>query len=158
MRLNGHALLAGQPVDAGQTAVKAVEGGVDDLHRAATRLQDRLHALLGLPAPRPLPTSFTLGIDEPEVMARQAADLVGRSVIKLKLGAADGRDADRVAAVRAARPDATLYVDANAGWSPEAAVGHIEALAALGVALIEQPVAKHDTEGVGRNPEHLVAC
>ena len=64
-------------------------------------------------------------------MAQQAADLAGRTVIKLKLGAADGRDADRVAAVRAARPDATLYVDANAGWSPEAAVGHIEALAAL---------------------------
>ena len=46
-----------------------------------------LHALLGLPAPRPLPTSFTLGIDEPEVMAHQAAELIGRSVIKLKLGA-----------------------------------------------------------------------
>jgi L-alanine-DL-glutamate epimerase-like enolase superfamily enzyme len=114
-----------------------------------------LHALLDLPAPRPLPTSFTLGIDEPEVMAQQAAELSGRSVIKLKLGAADGRDADRVAAVRAARPDATLYVDANAGWSPEAAVGHIEALAALGVALIEQPVAKHDIEGMGFVQRHV---
>jgi L-alanine-DL-glutamate epimerase-like enolase superfamily enzyme len=123
--------------------------------RLGRRAGQPLHALLGLPAPRPLPTSFTLGIDEPEIMAQQAAALAGRAVIKLKLGAADDRDAARVAAVRAARPDATLYVDANAGWSPEVAIRRIEEMAAYGVALIEQPVAKADIAGMGEVQRHV---
>ena len=114
-----------------------------------------LHALLGLPAPAPLPTSFTLGIGEPEVMAQQAAGLAGCSVIKLKLGGADGRDAERMAAVRAARPDVTLYVDANAGWKPIEAIHWIEAAMAHGVALIEQPVAKEDILGMGYVQRHV---
>ncbi|WP_374686829.1 dipeptide epimerase [Promineifilum sp.] len=121
------------------------------LHDRLGRLSGRpLHALLGLPTPRPLLTSFTLAIDEPAEMARQAAELAGRAVIKLKLGGSDGRDMERVAAVRAARPDATLYVDANAGWLPDDAIRHIETLLSHGVALVEQPVAKGDYAGMGR--------
>ena len=121
------------------------------LHDRLGRLHDKpLHALLGLPAPQPLPTSFTLAIDEPDAMGRSAAALTGCSVIKLKLGGADGRDVERVAAVRAARPDATLYVDANAGWTADEAIREIERMVALGVTLVEQPVAKGDYEGMGR--------
>ncbi len=119
----------------------------DRLGRRAGR---PLHALLGLPAPRPLPTSFTLGIDEPETMARQAAELTGSTVIKLKLGGADGGDVARVAAVRAARPDATLYVDANAAWTADEAIAQIDRMLAHGVSLVEQPTAKGDFAGMGR--------
>jgi L-alanine-DL-glutamate epimerase-like enolase superfamily enzyme len=125
------------------------------LHDRLGRLNGQpLHALLGLPAPRPLPTSFTLAIDEPEAMAAAAAGLAGCAVIKLKLGGADGRDAARVAAVRAARPDVTLYVDANAGWSADEAVRMVDRMAAYGVALIEQPVAKADFVGMGQAQKH----
>ncbi|MCL4804427.1 MAG: dipeptide epimerase [Anaerolineae bacterium] len=121
------------------------------LHDRIGRLTGRpLHDLLGLPAPRPLPTSFTLAIDEPETMGHSAAVLTGCTVIKLKLGGGDGRDMERVAAVRAARPDVTLYVDANAGWTPDEAIAEIDRMVALGVALVEQPVAKNDYEGMGR--------
>ncbi len=121
------------------------------LHDRLGRLSGQpLHALLGLPAPQPLPTSFTLAIDEPEAMGVSAAALTGCSVIKLKLGGADGRDVARVAAVRAARPDVTLYVDANAGWTADEAITEIDRMLAYGVALVEQPVAKHDHEGMGR--------
>jgi L-alanine-DL-glutamate epimerase-like enolase superfamily enzyme len=118
--------------------------------RLGRRRGQPLHDLLGLPAPRPLPTSFTLGIDEPEAMAESAAALTGYSVIKLKLGGADGRDVERVAAVRAARPDVALYVDANAGWPVDDAIRQIGRLGEYGVALVEQPVAKGDYEGLGR--------
>jgi L-alanine-DL-glutamate epimerase-like enolase superfamily enzyme len=125
------------------------------LHDRLGRLHGQpLYALLDLPAPRPLPTSFTLAIDEPEAMAEGAATLSGCSVIKLKLGGDDGRDLARVAAVRAARPDVTLYVDANAGWSPDEAVRLIDRMAAHGVALVEQPVAKADYAGMGRVQKH----
>jgi L-alanine-DL-glutamate epimerase-like enolase superfamily enzyme len=125
------------------------------LHDRLGRLRGQpLHALLGLPAPRPLPTSFTLAIDEPEVMAAGAAGLTGCSVIKLKLGGADGRDVARVAAVRAARPDVTLYVDANAGWSADEAIEAIDQMLAYGVALVEQPVAKEAYADLGRVQAH----
>lgn len=116
--------------------------------RIGRREGQPLHALLNLPTPRPLLTSFTLGIDEPEVMARQAAELTNYSVLKLKLGT--DNDEPRVAAVRQARPDATLYVDANAGWSPEQAIRTIDRLLSYDVALVEQPVPKHDIEVMGR--------
>lgn len=117
----------------------------DRLGRRAGR---PLHDLLALPTPRPLLTSFTLSIDEPEVMARQAAELAGYAVLKLKLGTAE--DEPRVAAVRRARPDATLYIDANAGWTVDQAVDQIERLLAYDIALVEQPVAKADISGMGR--------
>jgi L-alanine-DL-glutamate epimerase-like enolase superfamily enzyme len=125
------------------------------LHDRIGRLNNQpLHALLGLPVPHPLPTSFTLTIDQPEEMARSAAAITGCSVIKLKLGGADGRDVDRVAAVRAARPDVALYVDANAGWTADEAIRQIDGMVALGVTLVEQPVAKADFEGMGRVQAH----
>jgi L-alanine-DL-glutamate epimerase-like enolase superfamily enzyme len=125
------------------------------LHDRLGRLAGQpIHTLLGLPAPRPLLTSFTLAIDEPEAMAAAAAALAGSSVIKLKLGGADGRDVERVAAVRSARPDVTVYVDANAGWSADEAVRLIERMATHGVALVEQPVAKADYAGMGRVQRH----
>jgi L-alanine-DL-glutamate epimerase-like enolase superfamily enzyme len=120
------------------------------LHDRLGRLHNRpLHDLLSLPAPRPLLTSFTIGIGEPEVMARQAAELAGRSIIKLKLGGADGLDVRRVVAVRAVCPDAILYIDANAGWQPDEAVRIIGALLDCDIALVEQPVAKGDFAGMG---------
>ena len=118
--------------------------------RLGRRSGQPLHALLGLPAPRPLPTSFTLAIDDPAAMGQSAAALTGCSVIKLKLGGADGQDVARVAAVRAARPDVTLYVDANAGWTPDEAIDAVGRMVDLGVTLIEQPVAKGDHAGMGR--------
>jgi L-alanine-DL-glutamate epimerase-like enolase superfamily enzyme len=119
------------------------------LHDRIGRREGRpLHVVLDLPTPQPLPTSFTLGIDEPEVMARQAAELADYPVLKLKLGTAD--DEPRVAAVRRARPDATLYIDANAGWTADAAIKTIDRLLAYDIALVEQPVAKDDIAGMGR--------
>ena len=76
-----------------------------------------LYALLGLPKPRPLTTAFTISMDAPEEMARQAAAAAHFPIIKLKLGGGD-EDEARLAAVRAARSDAELCVDANGGWRP----------------------------------------
>ena len=115
--------------------------------RIARRLGVPLYRLLDLPAPARLPTSFTIAIAEPEEMARLAAEASGYPILKIKLGSDD--DAARLAAVRAARPDATLRVDANAGWSAQEAVARLETLAVYGLEMVEQPVAKHDIAGMG---------
>ena len=99
-----------------------------------------LYRLLGLPDPRPLPTSWTIAIDAPEAMAALATHMPGYPVIKIKLGG-DGGDEDRLAAIRAARPDARLRVDANAGWTLAQARAILRRFEAYDLEMIEQPLA-----------------
>jgi L-alanine-DL-glutamate epimerase-like enolase superfamily enzyme len=115
--------------------------------RLARRAGVPLHAFLGVPAPPPLPTAFTIAIAEPAEMARLATEAARYPILKIKLGSDD--DAARLAAVRAARPDAILRVDANAGWSAEAAVARLREIERFGLEMIEQPVARHDIAGMG---------
>lgn len=94
---------------------------------------------LGLPAPRPLLTAYTISVGDPGVMEAAARAAAGRELLKLKL-AGDGGDRDRVAAVRRGAPDARLIVDANEAWGSADVEAEAAALAALRVELIEQPV------------------
>jgi L-alanine-DL-glutamate epimerase-like enolase superfamily enzyme len=99
--------------------------------------------------PHPLLTTYTVGADTPDAMAEGARDYVGARAIKLKL-LGDGQDAERVAAVRRARPDAWIGVDANQGFSLETLKALTPALVAADVKLIEQPLpigAEADLDG-----------
>ena len=65
--------------------------------------------------PKPVTTVYTIGLEPtPEEMAAKAAAAADAPVLKIKLGA--DRPYERLAAIRAARPDAELVVDANQGW------------------------------------------
>ncbi len=108
--------------------------------------------LAGLPSVRPLKTVFTIGIDAPDAMAASARAMTHAPAIKLKL-AGDGIDADRVRAVRAARPDAWLAVDANRGFDRAGFVDILPVFHEVGIALIEQPLAigrEQDMRGIDR--------
>lgn len=135
------AVLARLP--AGSSAARA---GFDiALHdRFGQELGQPLYRLLGLDPERIPLTSFTLGMDEPDALAR-AAKNAALPILKLKLG--DARDADRVSAVRAAT-SSSLRVDANTSWSVERAQALLPRLAELGVELVEQPLAVGDLEGL----------
>jgi len=99
-----------------------------------------LYRLFGLtPAPLP-PTSFTIGIDAPEVMAARVKES-NYPIIKVKLDADNPEAA--VAAIRQAS-SARLRVDANAAWTPEQALDLIPRLAQYDLELIEQPLAPGD--------------
>ncbi|MBK8933898.1 MAG: dipeptide epimerase [Chloroflexi bacterium] len=111
-----------------------------------------LYQLLDLPRPQPMPTSFTISLDEPEKMAAMARQMAHCPIIKVKLGGQN--DEACIAAIRAARPDARLRIDANAGWSAEEAVRHVAALEPYNLELIEQPTAKEDIEGMGYVQAH----
>ena len=98
---------------------------------------------LGLPEPKPMLTAFTISLGEPGAMAAAASAVAGRELLKVKLSG-EGV-VERVAAVRAAAPDARLIVDANEAWGGLDIERLAAALAGLGVELIEQPVpAGHD--------------
>jgi L-alanine-DL-glutamate epimerase-like enolase superfamily enzyme len=71
-------------------------------------------------------------------MATTARSVPHFKLLKLKLGGAG--DPARIAAVRAARPDARLIADANESWTPDMLEPHLAAAATAGVELIEQPL------------------
>ncbi|KAB2938418.1 MAG: dipeptide epimerase [Hyphomicrobium sp.] len=98
----------------------------------------RAWELAGLPAPQTVITCYTLSLGTPERMAADAKAVPHLKLLKLKLGG-DGDDA-RMAAVRAARPDARLVADANEAWHPAQLAPFLAAAAAAGIELIEQPL------------------
>ena len=71
--------------------------------------------------PKPLLTTFTLGAETPAHMADGARRYAIARALKLKLTGEAALDMERVRAVRAARPDAWIGVDANQGYTIEAA-------------------------------------
>ncbi|MET3112710.1 L-alanine-DL-glutamate epimerase-like enolase superfamily enzyme [Pedobacter sp. CG_S7] len=104
-------------------------------------------------------TSYTIGIDTPEVIKEKVADAIGFKVLKIKLG----RDNDKelINTIRSIT-DLPLYVDANQGWSDrKKAIETIYWLHDQGVVLIEQPMDKSDLDGnawlTGRSPIPILA-
>lgn len=118
------------------------------LHDRIARRQGKpMYQLLGLPKPPALTTSFTIGIDTPEAMGAMAKQIADYGVIKIKLGPED--DEPRVRAIREARPDAKLRVDANAGWTADEAISHLKWLEKYDIELIEQPLPREQIEQMG---------
>ena len=117
------------------------------LHDLQGKLLGRpVYQLLGLPRAGP-PTTWTIWLGEPEEMARRAEQVRGRfRRLKLKLGAGDGRDVERVRAVRGVA-DVPLQVDVNEGWSADEALDALPQLAELGVDYCEQPLPAGDAAG-----------
>lgn len=99
--------------------------------------------LLGMAAPEPLLTTYTVGNGTPVEMAAKAASYSEARAIKIKLGG-NADDESRIATVRAARPDVWLAVDANRSLTPTSLLSLLPALEAAAVKLIEQPFAVGD--------------
>jgi L-Ala-D/L-Glu epimerase / N-acetyl-D-glutamate racemase len=118
---------------------------------AAKRAGRPVHELVGLPAPGPRVTAYTISLGTPDAMAAAAAKAAARPLLKVKLGHAG--DPERIRAVRAAAPRAELIVDANEGWTPADLARNLAACAAAGVTLIEQPLpAGNDAALAGLSP------
>lgn len=111
-----------------------------------------LYELLG-PDHHCPPTSFTLSLESPEEMARQAAAASARgfSLHKVKLGGGDGLDGPRLAAVvRAAAPGTRFRLDPNQGWTPDEALRLLTLFKgkALPIDFVEQPLPAADLAGM----------
>ena len=108
----------------------------------ARRSATPVWALAGLAhPPRPLKTTFTVGAEDPDTLVRIATTAYADAkAIKMKLPG-EAVDADRVRAVRAARPDAWIGVDANQGFTRASLDALMPILVEAGVGLIEQPFA-----------------
>jgi L-alanine-DL-glutamate epimerase-like enolase superfamily enzyme len=89
---------------------------------------------------RPATTCYTLSLDSAEAMAEEAGDHASYTVLKLKLDAHDIEA--RLEAVREARPDAQLLIDANGAWDLPLLESVGDVLARHRVALLEQPLPR----------------
>jgi L-alanine-DL-glutamate epimerase-like enolase superfamily enzyme len=106
------------------------------LHDMAGKARkEPVHTVLGLSAVIP-PTDFTLGLDEPALVAERARRAARFPALKVKVGGP--ADVETLAAVRAVY-DGPIRVDANTGWQPEQATRLLPELVRLGVELVEQP-------------------
>lgn len=101
--------------------------------------------LAQLSPPKPLVTAYTISIDTPANMERDARIAAGRGFALLKCKLGGEGDLDRIRAVRQGAPDVRLIVDANESWNGLDLAVEAEALAVLGVELIEQPI-RHGEE------------
>jgi L-Ala-D/L-Glu epimerase len=142
----------------GQPAIKAaIDIALNDIQ--GKLLNKPCYEIYGAdPANMPV-TSYTIGIDTPEVIREKLKDAEAFKVIKVKLG----RDNDQeiIETIRS-MTNVPLYVDANQGWTDKIkAIDLIYWLHNQGVVLIEQPMDKNNLDGnawlTERSPIPLLA-
>ncbi|MFT3790183.1 MAG: dipeptide epimerase [Rudaea sp.] len=98
--------------------------------------------LAGLDSVKPLVTTFTMGADEPAKMAAGARKFAQAKALKMKLTGEPDLDIARVRAVREARPEVWLGVDANQGYAIGTLGELIPTLVEAKVSLLEQPLQR----------------
>jgi len=119
-------------------ARNAIDCALWDLESKASG--KRIFELAGV-EPRTLTSVYTISIEAtPERMAAHAASAASCPLLKVKL---DGHQPlERMRAIREARPDARIVVDANQGWTLAQLKSLAPAFANLGVEMIEQPLPR----------------
>ena len=138
------------------SAKAAADMALWDLYGQRYRLP--VYKLLG-GARKEIVTDITISVNEPEEMARDAANAVerGYDCLKVKVGANPELDVERLRAVRrAAGDDICLRIDANQAWQPRQAVRILNEMQEQGLRLelVEQPVKAYDLEGLKYVTDH----
>lgn len=116
----------------------------------------RVWDLIGVPAPKPCITAFTLSLDTPDNMRASAFKHAHRPLLKIKLGTPD--DMARLEAVRAGAPKSEIIVDANEGWSAEVYTELAPHLLRLGVSMVEQPMPAGQDDMLSEIARPLPVC
>lgn len=149
--------LLDRDLDQIQDVMEGIETRYDGNYAAKSAidmaLHDRLCKKIGVPLynmwglnPQKTPcTSWTIGLDEPKVMAEKALQAVDYPILKVKLGTPN--DIQILQALRNVT-DKPIYVDANTAWTPKEAVDNISQFMDYGVELIEQPTNSDDIDGL----------
>jgi L-alanine-DL-glutamate epimerase-like enolase superfamily enzyme len=149
---------------------RAVDASVGRNRAAKAAVSAALHDLagkrLGLPVwrlwgldPVSVPSSFTIAIDEAEVVRARVREAAAYPILKVKLGT--DRDEEMLRVIREEAPDKVLRIDANTGWTLKEAISALPMLIDHRVELVEQPLAPGDIEGLRllreRSPLPIVA-
>ena len=141
-------------IDSVDTGNRAAKASVDiALHDLMGKIVNQpLYRLWGLtPEDAPV-TSFTIGIDKPDVVVAKTKEASRFKVLKVKLGR--GNDKEMINAVRSVT-DVPLYVDVNQGWTDKhKALEMIHWLKEQGVIFVEQPLPKERMDDMAWLTQH----
>jgi L-Ala-D/L-Glu epimerase len=108
------------------------------------KLNTPLHILWNAPSATGPQTSFTIGIDEPSLIAERAKEGENYAILKVKLGSPYDREI--IQEIRKVT-DKPVLVDANEGWKTiDEAMNNIRFLGEMNIDLIEQPMPSSMTE------------
>ena len=116
----------------------------------------RMWEIAGIQVPEQRITAYTLSLDEPENMFKQAEKNSNRPLLKIKLGTQN--DMPRLEAVRKGAPNSEIIVDANEGWDAELYSQLAPELVRLGVKLVEQPLPANKDDALIGLPRPLPIC
>ena len=105
------------------------------------------YRIWGLDPAKAPSTTFTIGIDTPEVVREKTLEAVGRfNILKVKVGL--DTDEEMIQTIRTVT-DVPLAVDANQGWKDRSkALDEIFWLKEQGVVMVEQPMAKERLDDI----------
>jgi len=126
----------------------AAKASVDiALHDLVGKLmQQPWHRIWGLNPEHTPDTSFTIGIDKPDVVKEKTREASSFRILKVKLGG--GNDKEMIQSVRAVT-NVALGVDVNQGWKDKVmALEMIHWLNEQGVIYVEQPMLKSAVDDI----------
>jgi len=132
----------------------AAKASVDiALHDLAGKLMKQpWYKIWGLNPAKTPNTSFTIGIDKPEVVKTKVIEAAPYKILKVKLG--QGNDKEMITTVRS-ETDKPICVDINQGWTDRnMALDMAHWLKDQGVVFIEQPMSKTSVDDIAWLTQH----
>lgn len=130
----------------GDAAAKtAVDIALHDL--VGKMLQAPWYKIWGLDKEKTPSTTFTIGIDTPDVVREKTRECIGKfNILKVKLGREN--DKEMIETIRSVT-DLPIAVDANQGWTDRKyALDMIHWLKEKGIVMIEQPMPKEQLDDI----------
>ena len=100
-------------------------------------------------------TTFTIGIDTPEVVREKTRECADKfKILKVKLGRDEHSDKEMIETIRSVT-DLPIAIDANQGWKDrQQALDMIFWLKEQGIVMIEQPMPKEQVDDTAWVTEH----
>ncbi len=141
-------------VDSVEQGNRAAKASVDiALHDLIGKIVNQpLYRLWGLSPEKTPVTSFTIGIDKPDVVIAKTKEAARFKVLKVKLGR--GSDKEMINSVRSVT-DVPIYVDVNQGWTDKyKALDMINWLKEQGVIFVEQPMPANQMDDMAWLTQH----
>lgn len=126
----------------------AAKASVDiALHDLVGKLMNQpWYRIWGLNPEKTPNTSFTIGIDKPEIVKEKVKEASPYKILKVKLG--QGNDKEMIESVRSVT-DTLICVDVNQGWTDrQKALEMIYWLKDKGVVFVEQPMSKISVDDI----------
>lgn len=151
--LTREALQSALPAGAARNAVDCALWDLEACKAGKTLAQ-----LVGTELATTVTTAQTVVIGTPDQMANSAKALWEKGARLLKVKLDDHLISERMVAIRAAVPEATLIVDANESWHSDGLAARCQLMADLNVAMLEQPLPAAEDEALANFIHPLPIC